>query len=196
MAESGKPFDRKTLEQAFERLGELARAAEKSVEISVYGGSALVLTTDFRVSTRDVDAVFERDRKFVREAARVIAAEFGWDATWINDGVKGFLSAKDQQKGAKALFRTYPDESGAGLRVFIASPHYIFAMKCLAMRIGGTDNSQDVADIQLLGKKLGIQTSKNAIALVSQYYPAGRISPKTQFGLEEIFGVNGAQTDD
>ncbi|MEQ1931392.1 MAG: hypothetical protein ABL957_12815 [Parvularculaceae bacterium] len=188
MAESGKPFDRKTLEQAFERLGELARAAEKSVEISVYGGSALVLTTDFRVSTRDVDAVFERDRKFVREAARVIAAEFGWDATWINDGVKGFLSAKDQQKGAKALFRTYPDESGAGLRVFIASPHYIFAMKCLAMRIGATEDSGDIDDLRKLGGRLGVKSAPDAIALVSKYYPLGKLPPKTQFGLEEIFG--------
>jgi hypothetical protein len=189
MATSGKPFDRATLHQAFERLGELARAAGKSVEISVYGGSALVLTTDFRVSTRDVDAVFENDRSFVRQAARAVAAEFGWDETWINDGVKGFLSAQDRTEGAKSLFRTYPDENGPGLRVFVATPRYIFAMKCLAMRIGATEDTGDIDDIRRLGSQLGIKSARDAFALVSKYYPRGELPPKTQFGLEEIFGV-------
>jgi hypothetical protein len=45
-----KPFNRKTLEKAFERLGELAWNDGKTVEISVYGGSALVLSMNFRVS--------------------------------------------------------------------------------------------------------------------------------------------------
>jgi hypothetical protein len=73
MGVSSKPFDRATIELAFERLGELARKAGKIVEISVYGGSALVLTTDFRIGTQDVDAVFENDRTFVRQAAGLIA---------------------------------------------------------------------------------------------------------------------------
>lgn len=73
MAGEAKPFDRIALETAFERLGELASNAGKSIEISVYGGSALVLSMDFRVATRDVDAVFESDRAFVREAAKSVA---------------------------------------------------------------------------------------------------------------------------
>jgi hypothetical protein len=42
MAAPTQPFDRVTIERAFERLGELAVAAGKIVEISVYGRSALV----------------------------------------------------------------------------------------------------------------------------------------------------------
>ena len=75
----------------------------------------------------------------------------------------------------------------------MASPAYLFAMKCLAMRIGGTETSQDIGDIRLLGSALGIVTFEEAIAVVSQYYPAGRISPKTQFGLQEIFGSDSAE---
>ncbi|HEY1707844.1 MAG TPA: hypothetical protein VGG10_06230 [Rhizomicrobium sp.] len=186
MAPSPKPFDRQTIEHAFERLGELAFAAHKIVEISIYGGSALVLTTDFRVSTGDVDALFDADRGFVREAAALIATEFGWDETWINDGVKGFLSAHDSD--AKQLFRTYPAEGGPGLRVFVATPTYLFAMKCLAMRIGGVTQSQDIDDIRQLGTLLGVTTFEEALAHVIRYYPAGRVSPKVQFGLQEIFG--------
>jgi hypothetical protein len=184
-----RPFDRHTLGQAFARLGELAAAAGKIVDISVYGGSALVLTTDFRVGTRDVDAVFESDKSFLREAAKTVAAEFGWEDTWINDGVKGFLSAHDSDAGAKSLFHTYPDEKHPGLRVFVATPEYLFAMKCLAMRAGGAEYSEDIADIRNLATVLHIETAQAAIELVSRYYPDNRLPPKTRFGLEEIFAL-------
>jgi hypothetical protein len=192
MAHPAKPFNRATLQQAFERLGQMALAAGKIVEISVYGGSALVLITDFRVATRDVDAVFESDRTFVRSAARTIAEEFGWDETWINDGVKGFLSSSDMQADAKRLLHSYPSEEHPGLRVFVASPAYLFAMKCLAMRAGGVEDVQDIEDIRNLGQLLGIMTAEQAIAVVSRYYPPQALPPKTRFGLEEIFGT-GAQ---
>ncbi len=183
------PFDRETLEVALGRLGKYAAAEGKVIEISIYGGSALLLTFDQRAATRDVDAVFDSDRDFVRHAAAKVAEEFGWSAGWINDGVKGFLSARDVQPEAKALFRSYPAGEGAGLRVFLATPSYLFAMKCLAMRLGGVEASQDIDDIRLLGRALDIRTFDEAIAVVSRYYPDGRISPKTQFGLQEIFGT-------
>jgi hypothetical protein len=71
--------------------------------------------------------------------------------------------------------------------VFVASPHYLFAMKCLAMRIGGADESQDRSDIEGLARKVGIVTAEQALDIVSQYYPLSKISPKTQYGVEEIF---------
>ncbi len=182
-----KPFNRATLEQAFERLGQMAKVADKIVEISIYGGSALVLTTNFRVATQDVDAVFESDKAFIRRAAETVAEEFGWETDWINDGVKGFLSAKDNDQEAKRVFRSYPSEENAGLRVFVASPAYLFAMKCLAMRAAGVDRSFDVDDIRNLGGLLGIKTAEQALELVSRYYPASKLPAKTVFGLEEIF---------
>ncbi|MBV8975916.1 MAG: hypothetical protein JO261_04080 [Alphaproteobacteria bacterium] len=194
MAAKPKIFDRKTLQSAFQRLGELASADGKVIEISVYRGSALVLTTDFRVGTQDVDAVFEADRGFVRAAAHKIAEEFGWDDNWINDGVKGFLSAQDSAPEAKSLFRSYPSETGPGLRVFVASPSYLFAMKCLAMRASGVERSADVEDIRRLGAMLGIGSAEQAIAAVMRYYPSGRLPPKTRFGLEEIFGGTGLES--
>ncbi len=97
MSGAVRPFDRTTLEDAFDRLARMARAEGKIVEISVYGGSALILSTPWRISTEDVDAVFDADKTFVRRAAATIAEEFGWNEDWINDGVKGFLSANDAQ---------------------------------------------------------------------------------------------------
>ena len=191
MTAESRSFDRSTIEVAFERLAERAAAAGKLVEISVYGGAALILTLDARPATRDVDAVFDSDRSFIRGAARSIAEEFGWDDTWLNDGVKGFLSAADGAPEAKRLFRTYPRAKAPSLRVFVASPEYLFAMKSLAMRLGGAEASQDVEDIRRLAAALGIDTAERAIAIVARYYQSGLISPRTQLGLEEIFAPPG-----
>lgn len=182
-----KVFDRRTLEQALQELGRRAHAEGKTVEIAIYGGSALMLTYEWRIATRDVDAVFEADRQTIRRLAREIAEEHDWDPNWLNDGVKGFLSAADSRSDAKRLFRTYPSEADPGLRVMVASPAYLFAMKCRAMRIGGVDETADVDDIRRLAKEIGLSSVQEALDLVTDYYPAGLIEAKTRFGLEEIF---------
>ena len=61
-------------------------------------------------------------------------------------------------------------------------------MKSLAMRAGGVDQRQDMDDIRQLGKLLHVRGAAEALAIVTRYYPAGRIAAKTRFGLEEIFG--------
>jgi hypothetical protein len=182
-----KPFDRATLESALEALGQRAYAEGKTIEIAVYGGSALMLTYDWRLATKDVDAVFEADKQTVRRLAQQIAEENGWDPDWLNDGVKGFLSIADQHPDAKRLFRTFPSEAEPGLRVMVANPAYIFAMKCRAMRIGGVDDTTDVDDIKQLARELRLTNAQDALDLVASFYPDRVIEPKTRFGLEEIF---------
>lgn len=187
---------RESLEDAFRELGRKARAADKIVEIAVDGGSALVLTLPGRAATKDVDAVVHHDPTWLREAAAAVADDRGWPPDWLNDGVKGWLSHHDGDPEAKQLFKTYPSEGSFGLRVFVASPHYLFAMKCIAMRIGGVDETQDRSDIEVLARHIGIDTVDEALKIVAQYYPASKTSPKTQFGLEEIFGrSNGTGND-
>jgi len=176
-----------TLEQAFHALGLKARAAEKIVDIAIYGGSALVLTLPGRVATKDVDAVVHQDAVWLRQAVADLAEEKGWPSDWLNDGVKGWLSRHDADPEAKRFFKSYPSEDEPGLRVFVASPAYLFAMKCLAMRIGGVDESRDRSDIEALAHNLGIETAEQALAIVARYYPRSQISPKTQYGVEEIF---------
>jgi len=165
------PFDRMTIEQALRELGRRAHAVGRIIEIAIYGGSAIVLTMDGRAATKDVDAVFEKDRGFVRTISAEIADAHGWDRGWLNDGVKGWLSAAEADPESKKLLGTYPSEEEPGLRVFVARPEYLFAMKCRAMRIGGIEQSQDVADIQLLARAIGIATADQALDLVPQLLP-------------------------
>jgi hypothetical protein len=181
----GNALDRQSLEKAFAALGAKAATAGKIIDIAVYGGSALVLTFPGRVATKDVDAVVQNDPAWLRAAAVQVAEENGWPLDWLNDGVKGWLSHRDAE--SRHLFKSYPSEVDPGLRVYVAVPQYLFAMKCLAMRIGGIEATQDRFDIEALAQALGITSAQVALDIVAQFYPASRIMPKTQLGIEEIF---------
>ena len=185
-----KPFDRETLRRALTELGRRAHAEGKTVEVSIYGGSALTLTYDWRVATKDVDAVFEADRATVRQLAAEIARENGWDSDWLNDGVKGYLSASDQD--AKSLAGTYPSEEEPGLGLMMPSPAYLFAMKCRAMRFGGIGENSDIDDIRHLAHEIGINNVSQALDLIAAFYPNSVLERKTQFGIEEILAEIGA----
>jgi hypothetical protein len=180
-------FDRAALLDAFAELGRAAWAEGTTVEVAVYGGSALMLTYDWRAATKDVDAVFEADRNLVRRLVARIADERGWPADWLNDGVKGFLSTRDQEAGMKLLSGEFPSSDEPGLRVFVPRPEYLFAMKCRAMRLGGVDENRDIEDIRRLADEIGLRTSEDAVALVASFYPRSQLQPKVQFGLEEMF---------
>jgi hypothetical protein len=173
--------------QAFDDLGRAAWAEGTTIEIAVYGGSALMLTFDWRAATKDVDGVFEADRDTVQRLAARVAEDYGWPADWLNDGVKGFLSARDHEAGMKLLSGEFPSAAEPGLRVFIPRPEYLFAMKCRAMRLGGVDENRDIEDIRRLATELGVRTFEEAVALVASFYPRSQLQPKVQFGLEEIF---------
>jgi hypothetical protein len=48
-------FDRDALLDAFDKIGRAAAQAGTKLQIAVYGGSALMLASNFRFATEDVD---------------------------------------------------------------------------------------------------------------------------------------------
>ena len=78
-----KALSRKDIVRGLERLDAMAREADKVVELAVYGGAALALSFDMRVTTRDVDAVVRGSADFARACAARIAEEEGWPAVVI-----------------------------------------------------------------------------------------------------------------
>ncbi len=174
------------------KLDAAAKAEGVFVDLSVYGGAAMALAFDARASTRDVDAVARGGHAFLRRAVARIAEEEQWPADWLNDAVKRFTSGHERMQ-ALELFEPSPQ---GGLRVYAPAPEYLFAMKCMAMRIAGTD-AHDLADIRFLAKETGIRDAKAALALIENFYPRGRIPAKVQFGIEEIMErLQSARTHD
>lgn len=166
-------------------LGRIDRKAREwgvIIDLSIYGGAALALVFNIRHATRDVDAVVHGSPDFLRTAAAEVAEEEGWPDGWLNDGVKGFVSANEQMQ----LMESFQASPEGGLRVYTPAPEYLFAMKCMAMRPEGIEGSHDISDIEALAEAAGIKDADAALALVEAFYPANRIPPKVRFGVEEI----------
>jgi hypothetical protein len=134
----------------------------------------MCLVYDARASTKDVDALF-KPAAAIREAARRVALQARAADDWLNDGVKGYLSERGD-------FRRYVDHSN--LRVMVASPEYLLAMKCLAMRLGA--EFHDEADIRFLLRLLDITRYDDALAVIGRYYPLNKFPQKTLYALEEM----------
>ena len=167
-------FSKRDIERLFERLNdELARRAITG-EVYVVGGAVMCLVFDARPSTRDIDAYF-RPAKEVRAAAQAVSAACGLPDDWLNDAVKGYLSDKED-------FHPYLERSN--LRVLTASPEYLLAMKCLAMRLGA--GFHDEEDVRFLLRYLNLTDHRKALEVVTRYYPRERLPQKTLYALEEI----------
>lgn len=176
----GKPLTREQVITALTELSDELGRRRVTGEICIFGGSAMVLAFAARVTTKDVDAIFE-PAGLIRDLARVIAARCGLPDNWLNDGVKGFVSARPETT-AEGL-PEFPH-----LRLTVPVPEYLLAMKCMAARIGGTtDEPSDTADIVFLIRQLRLRSAREVLDIVSRYYPADRISVKSQYLIEGLF---------
>jgi Nucleotidyltransferase of unknown function (DUF6036) len=162
------------LRRLFDLLNdELGRSGTRG-ELFLVGGAVMCLAYAVRPSTQDVDALF-RPPAQVREAAARVAARAKVKADWLNDGVKGFVSAQ----GEFAPFLELDH-----LRVMVALPEYLLAMKCLSMRIGTEFHDED--DVRYLLRHLDIRTQDKALAVITKYYPLERFPQKTLYALAEL----------
>jgi hypothetical protein len=145
-------------------------------ELYLVGGAVMCLALGVRDSTRDIDAVF-RPTAAVRAAAARVGARAAVPDNWLNDAVKGFLSARGE-------FDPYLDLPN--LKVFVARPEYLLAMKCAAMRLGS--DVADLDDVRFLLRYLNLTNAKDALAIVTRYFDESKLPAKTRFALEEILG--------
>lgn len=165
--------------EAFSSLNEKFSAEGVIGEVCVFGGTAMVLAFNARLSTRDVDAIFSPPEVF-RKCSAIVANEQGLPEDWLNDGVKGFVSGK-------GTLTTEGVPQFSNLRVTRPTAEYLLAMKCIAARAPGYDSQGDRQDIAFLIKHLDIKDAESAIALVERFYEPSRILPKTQFMIMEAF---------
>ncbi len=138
----------------------------------------MCLALSARDATRDVDALF-KPTKIIRQAAARVAAEANVPEEWLNDAVKGYLSPR----GDFDPFLELPH-----LRVFVARPPYLLAMKCAAMRLG--EEFHDIDDVRYLLRYLNISSVCEAIDEVTQYFDESQLLPKTKLALQEILGCD------
>jgi hypothetical protein len=164
----------KALRRLFALLNEELGKAGTEGELFLVGGAVMCLAYAARASTQDVDGLFRPARQ-VREAAARIAPRAGVRPDWLNDGVKAFLS----ERGEFSPFLELDH-----LRVMVAQPEYLLAMKCLSLRIGAEFHDED--DIRYLLRHLDIATYEQAVQVISRFYPLERFPQKTLYALGEL----------
>jgi hypothetical protein len=163
---------------ALVKLNELLQQSGTTGELCLFGGTVMVLAFNARLSTRDVDAIFQ-PTTLMRDLSAKVAAEIGLPENWLNDGVKGFQSANPALTS-----ETLPQFSH--LRLLRPTAEYLLAMKCLAARTEDAETSGDKRDIVFLALHLKLSTVEQLLANVSRFFPPERILPKTQFMIHEI----------
>lgn len=168
-------FTGEDIRQYLAELGDELATAGIRGELFVVGGAAMALAYNTRRATRDIDGVFE-PKSLVYQAAERIAARHDEDELpggWLNDGVKGFLLGDDP---AATVVFDHP-----GLRVRVASPRYLFAMKVAASRV-----ERDADDIASLYGLSGFRSVDDALDYLGQTYPHLTLLPKVHYLLEEL----------
>ena len=177
-------FGRDALLDAFDRIGRAAVEAGTKLQIAVYGGSALMLASNFRFATEDVD-VSELPRPLPDWLARTvqeIAKERHWQDDWFNDAVAFHLSSLADHAADHLEFGTFPrDGTPPGLVVSVPSAEYLLALKLKAFRIMDPLRGEDERlDILNLMRVVGISTPDEALVLLSKYFPLSATSPEKQ----------------
>ena len=189
-------FGRDALLDAFDRIGRAAVQEGTKLQIAVYGGSALMLASNFRFATEDVD-VSRLEHPLPDWLAVVIdeiARENHWQDDWFNDGVAAHLSRLADNSVDHLEFGAFPrDGSAVGLAVSVPSAEYLLALKLKAFRImdplrGETER----LDILNLMRVVGISTVEDAIALLGRYFPISAASSEKQRFLLKNMNHEGA----
>ena len=184
-------MDRTFLESAFRLLAQKLDETNIHCRICVYGGAALVyayrlrgmsMDVDYRIISLDSETVPQDEMiATVRKLIRQTGTELGLSPDWMNDGVKGFVSTKEEYSEGLAFGRHVVP----ALEIVFPSPEYLLAMKCVAMR-NTSESPHDRNDILKLAEMAGITDAEAVLDLVQRFYPLGRLAPRIEFGVREL----------
>jgi hypothetical protein len=182
-------FDREALLNAFEEIGRAALEAGTKLQIAVYGGSALMLASNFRFSTEDVDVSLlpQPLPDWLSMVVQTIAARNGWQSDWFNDGVSFHLSSLADQAADHQEFGTFPrGGESTGLAVLVPTAEYLLALKLKAFRVlDPVRGEAERLDILNLMRVVGVSTAEEAIAILARYFPVSAAASEKQRSAEE-----------
>jgi hypothetical protein len=176
-----RQLDKETMENAFEAIGRIAAERGIVLDMAIYGGSCLVVASDIRQASEDVDAVYLNHQDNARAIVSVVTLRMGLPAGWLNQAAKQFAPPRGNPAPNLLQFRDYPRGAAAiGLRIFTPTPEYLLAMKILANR--AEDDAKiltDTTDALSLMDVTGINSFDRIVGLMRECYPqiSGIVSP-------------------
>ena len=145
--------------------------AKQGTAASMYivGGAAIALSYDTDRTTKDIDATLVPEDVVLR-AAKVVADAEHLPPDWLNTEATPWVPPHDE------VGRREPP--GSGLRIDVASPEALLAMKLVASR------NRDIPDIKLLAEAIGTTGAVQLADLVRE-----------QYGADQLEAVHGGYAD-
>ena len=168
-------FDRNQLLSAFDEIGSAAQQNGARLHIAVYGGSALMLASNFRFSSEDVN-IAELPKpwpEWLLAAVAGIASKRGWSENWLNEAVDFHLSKLATIDDDHFEFGTFPrTDAEPGLIVYVPTAQYMLALKVKAVRVlDPVKGNLEAADIRNLMVAAGANTAQEAVEIMGRYFP-------------------------
>jgi hypothetical protein len=187
-----RALDRDKLLDAFDEIGRAAVVANTRLTIAVFGGSALMLASNFRFATEDVDiAEIEKPwPAWLADVVERVAKANNWSREWLNDAVTFHLSPLAQAERDLTAFGSFPrKEEKVGLTVQIPSARYLLALKLKALRVADfAKGASDMEDVANLLRVLHIDEVEPAIEVLAEFFPkSGADADKQDDGANDQF---------
>jgi hypothetical protein len=179
----------KVVVSAFEVVGAYLREREVLGEITVYGGTAIMLQFDWRTATEDVDGIIRANERegAIKDAIIYAALKLGLSDHWLNTFV-GSFTPETESDDFFSVYGTYPRGGTPGLRVFVAKPEYLCAMKLKALQRDNVGD-RDFEDAVRLALIIGISTAEKLRRLFSSFFPEETLDPIAAARLSEVAGA-------
>lgn len=187
MNEEQPTFTANDIRNYFAKIGELAEQQGRRFEIAVFGGSSLALSFDWRESTHDIDympisGAEQEIADLANEAADLLHLP--------QDALRSDVSIFAADHPDLIPQGDYPPGGAGGLRVFVASPQYMLAMKVLSMR--SSLETQDCRDVWHLLDACQMTTAAEVEQLVQGFYPDNHMPVRHLRILEDILEAKSA----
>lgn len=172
-------MDRKQV-SALSLLGEKAKEEGVRLELTIFGGSALMLAYGVRDATKDIDAIM-KPKEIGERLAEEVAFELNLPEDWLNSSVEQFVSPTVQ-----ARQRLLDIEEKTGLIIHVPTAKYLLAMKALACRRPIGRYEGDFADLRFLIRKMNIHGVAEIQEAIDTFYPDDPISEANALVLKRL----------
>jgi hypothetical protein len=183
-------LDHDRIVSALDEIGNIVgQTLHRSVSIRIYGGAALILASNFRTITTDIDYMADKVRpqpeilkqknldapenEFLFAASEIVGKKHNYVEGWFNYQVFRSMSKMFDQNELlhHEPIGDYP-QNGPGLKVYVPALDYILAMKLHALRITKADDFKDLRDLLCLIRVKGdeIKNPADLVKIHARYY--------------------------
>ncbi len=169
-------LDKATIERLLKKLNDKLAENDRTGEIYVVGGAALILEYGAARRTSDVDCMVLREPDAVHAAAaEIMQEEAGLAPDWLNETAAAAHKIPDEtDENARTSF------TDSHLTVRSASPEWLVAMKLHAGR------EHDYQDVRQLLRDAGINSGEDAKRLTEYHFPHTTVADDVVARIDEM----------